>query len=125
MPKPQPTLASANQPGPVETLMFTGAPKPGPSAYRGNMAAGMLLPGSPGCPSQDPTNPLCCLFDNGVMYQNSTVGFSDITPFNLAQSDPAAYAAQYPGCDYMNADCNHDGVVDFADIDPFVALLGG
>jgi prepilin-type N-terminal cleavage/methylation domain-containing protein len=61
----------------------TGQPtmsKVGPSDYRGNMAGGMLLPETNGpCPTQDPTNPYCLLFDNGVTYQNSTVSMADIT----------------------------------------------
>ena len=31
------------------------------------------------CPTQDPTNLYCCLYDNGVTYQNSTVSMADIT----------------------------------------------
>jgi len=55
-------------------------PKAGPADYRANMAAGMVLPGSnQGCQTQDPTNPACCVFDNGVMYQNSQVSIADIT----------------------------------------------
>ena len=42
--------------------------------------AGMVLPGSnQNCTTQDPTNPSCCIYDNGVMYQNSAVSFADIT----------------------------------------------
>jgi prepilin-type N-terminal cleavage/methylation domain-containing protein len=52
----------------------------GPSDYRGNMAAGMVLPDTNGpCPTQDPTNPFCCYFENGITYQNSTVNIADIT----------------------------------------------
>jgi prepilin-type N-terminal cleavage/methylation domain-containing protein/prepilin-type processing-associated H-X9-DG protein len=52
----------------------------GPSDYRGNMAAGMVPPNSQsGCPTQDPTNPSCLYYDNGVTYQNSTVNMADIT----------------------------------------------
>ncbi|MCA1684650.1 MAG: DUF1559 domain-containing protein [Planctomycetia bacterium] len=58
----------------------TNTPKVGPSDYRGNMAGGMVLPGlNPNCTKQDPTNPACCLYDNGVMFQNSAVSFADIT----------------------------------------------
>jgi prepilin-type N-terminal cleavage/methylation domain-containing protein len=63
----------------LNPLGVAGAPLPGASSYRGNMAAGMFLPGSPGCPTQLASNPLCCIFDNGVMYQNSSVGFADIS----------------------------------------------
>jgi prepilin-type N-terminal cleavage/methylation domain-containing protein/prepilin-type processing-associated H-X9-DG protein len=52
----------------------------GPSDYRGNMAAGMVVPSSSnGCPNVDPTNPYCLVYDNGLMYQNSTVNMADIT----------------------------------------------
>jgi prepilin-type N-terminal cleavage/methylation domain-containing protein/prepilin-type processing-associated H-X9-DG protein len=52
----------------------------GPSDYRGNMAAGMVAPNSSiGCPVQDPTNPNCLYYDNGMMYQNSTVNMADVT----------------------------------------------
>jgi len=49
----------------------------------------------------------------------------DIDPFVLALIDRAAYAAQYPDCDYLNGDVNGDGQVNAFDIDPFVALLTG
>jgi carboxypeptidase B len=49
----------------------------------------------------------------------------DIDPFVVALTDPAAYAAAYPGCDMNNADANGDGVVNAFDIDPFVVLLTG
>ncbi|MBK9128235.1 MAG: hypothetical protein IPM13_10610 [Phycisphaerales bacterium] len=52
------------------------------------------------------------------------VDFDDIDAFVAALSGPAAYAAQYPDCRWLNADCDGDGDVDFDDIDPFVALIG-
>jgi prepilin-type N-terminal cleavage/methylation domain-containing protein/prepilin-type processing-associated H-X9-DG protein len=52
----------------------------GPSDYRGNMSAGMVMPSSnSGCPTLDPTNYNCLIFDNGLTYQNSTVNMADIT----------------------------------------------
>ncbi len=51
----------------------------GPSDYRGNMAAGMVPPGSTNCPTQDPTNAYCLYYDNGMIYQNSTVNMADVT----------------------------------------------
>ena len=57
-----------------------GTPANGLSDYRGNMAAGMVLPGSnPNCLTQDPTNIACLNYDNGVMYQNSAVNLADVT----------------------------------------------
>jgi len=54
--------------------------KVGPSDYRGNMASGMVLGGSTtNCPTQDPTNPACCIYDNGVTFQNSQTTMADIT----------------------------------------------
>jgi len=51
----------------------------------------------------------------------------DIDPFVLALTDPAAYAATYPGCDVRTADTNGDGLVNNFDVDAFVAciLAGG
>jgi prepilin-type N-terminal cleavage/methylation domain-containing protein/prepilin-type processing-associated H-X9-DG protein len=51
----------------------------GPSDYRGNMAAGMLLGGTTNCPTPDPTNPYCLVYDNGMTFQNSTVNMADVT----------------------------------------------
>ncbi len=69
---------------PTGTTTVTGVVPPasllGPSDYRGNMAAGMNLPSSAnGCPVLDPTNPFCLVYDNGIMYQNSTINMADIT----------------------------------------------
>ena len=63
----------------VNSAGATVVPKVGPSDYRGNMAAGMNPPGSTGCPTQDPTNPFCCIYDNGMMFQNSAMNMSDIS----------------------------------------------
>ena len=49
----------------------------------------------------------------------------DIDPFVLALTDPAGYAAVWPECNLILADCNAVGVVDAFDIDPFVGLLIG
>ena len=38
---------------------------------------------------------------------------------------PARYAAAYPDCDIMLADCNGKDLVNAFDIDPFVELLIG
>jgi prepilin-type N-terminal cleavage/methylation domain-containing protein len=55
-------------------------PKIGPSDYRGNMAAGMVLPDANGpCPTQDPTNPYCLFYDNGMTFQNSAVNMAEIS----------------------------------------------
>jgi len=65
---------------PETTTQAGSTQRMGPSDYRGNMAAGMILPDPAGnCPTQDPRNVYCLNFDNGVTYQNSTVGMADIT----------------------------------------------
>ena len=69
----------------------------------------------PGVPAYQPGDLNCDGLINGF----------DIDPFVLALTDPAGYAAAYPDCDRMLADCNNDGVVNGFDIDPFVALLTG
>jgi len=65
---------------PVTTTQTGTTQQIGPSDYRGNMAGGMVLPAQgTNCPTQDPTNVYCCLYDNGVTYQNSSVSIADIT----------------------------------------------
>ncbi len=54
---------------------------------------------------------------------DGVVDFGDINPFILALSNPATYAAMYPGCPLENRDINGDGVCNFGDINPFIALL--
>jgi hypothetical protein len=49
----------------------------------------------------------------------------DLNSFVLALSDPDDYQRRYPDCNVMNADCNDDGRINFADINPFVELLSG
>lgn len=49
----------------------------------------------------------------------------DISPFVLALLDPTGYAAAYPSCDRMHADCDGNGVIDFADVAAFVTRLIG
>jgi|GEM_PF-3425761 len=64
-------------------------------------------------------------FSAGDLNCDTLLNAFDIDPFVLALSDPAAYAAQYPNCNRMLADCNGDGQVNAFDIDPFVELLTG
>lgn len=47
----------------------------------------------------------------------------DIDPFVLALTDPAGYAAAFPGCDVCTGDVNSDGLFNNFDIDPFVACI--
>ncbi len=56
----------------------------GPSDYRGNMATGFISGTNSNCPSLLPPataalNAYCNVYDNGLMYQNSTVTMADIT----------------------------------------------
>jgi prepilin-type N-terminal cleavage/methylation domain-containing protein/prepilin-type processing-associated H-X9-DG protein len=56
----------------------------GPCDYRMNMAAGLIAATNSNCPdltnpTTAATNPYCCMFDNGLMYQNSTTNMADIT----------------------------------------------
>lgn len=59
----------------------------------------------------------------GDMNCDGLVSVSDIGPFVLAVTDPAAYSAAFPNCDIVNGDINGDGFVSVGDIGPFVALL--
>jgi prepilin-type processing-associated H-X9-DG protein len=74
---------SNRRPTAIQTSTGSSATSPlGASDYRGNMAAGMILPtsdnGCTGAPA-DATNPNCLIYDNGLTYQNSTVAMADIT----------------------------------------------
>jgi hypothetical protein len=60
----------------------------------------------------------------GDLNCDGSVDFDDIDPFVLALSGQAAYQAQFPNCNWLNADTNNDGTVDFDDIDPFVGRIG-
>jgi hypothetical protein len=61
----------------------------------------------------------------GNLNCDGDVDANDIDPFVLALADPATYQAVYAYCDLADADCNGDGLVDFGDINAFVALLSG
>lgn len=47
----------------------------------------------------------------------------DIQFFILALLDPAGFEAAYPFCEILRADMDLNGVVDLADVEPFVRLL--
>jgi len=53
------------------------------------------------------------------------VDFDDIDPLVLAFQGEAAYYETFPNCNWLNADANGDGTVNFDDINAFVALLSG
>jgi hypothetical protein len=61
----------------------------------------------------------------GDLNCDDVINVFDIDPYVRALTDPAAYEAAYPDCDYELADTNHDDVVDTFDIDSFVLLLTG
>jgi hypothetical protein len=61
----------------------------------------------------------------GDMNCDGVVSVSDIGGFVLALTDPAGYAAAYPGCNINNADMNGDSSVTVGDIGAFVTLLTG
>ncbi len=53
------------------------------------------------------------------------ITFFDIDAFLLAVFDAPAYAAAFPDCPIETADLDGSGLVNFFDIDPFVACLFG
>lgn len=60
----------------------------------------------------------------GDLNGDRVVSVSDVGPFVLALTDPAAYALAFPGIDASDiGDLNADGALTVADIGPFVALL--
>jgi prepilin-type N-terminal cleavage/methylation domain-containing protein len=65
---PQILPVLANPSDPTSTVLYYA----GPSHYRGNMASGLIV----GC--NDPTNPRCHIYDNGIFYRNSSVNMRDV-----------------------------------------------
>jgi hypothetical protein len=61
----------------------------------------------------------------GDMNCDGLVDNFDISPFILALTNPAGYAAAYPDCNILNGDINGDGELNNFDISPFVSLLSG
>ncbi len=59
----------------------------------------------------------------GDLNCDGTRDLSDIPAFAIALTDPAAYAAAYPGCELDRADMNGDGSADGEDVGEFVAAM--
>ncbi|MEW6249458.1 MAG: two-component regulator propeller domain-containing protein [Planctomycetota bacterium] len=85
---------------------------------RGNLWASAMSEGVVQLILEPPLRP-------GDLNCDGLVTFEDISPFVLALSDPAGYAAAFPNCNILNGDVNGDGRTNFEDITPFVALLSG
>jgi parallel beta-helix repeat protein len=65
-------------------------------------------------------------YNPGDLNCDGVVSPADIDPFVIAlTAGQAAYEAQFPNCNFFNADCNADGIVSAADIDLFVGILTG
>ncbi|MEW6249339.1 MAG: hypothetical protein AB1716_01730 [Planctomycetota bacterium] len=119
--------ASVNCPPPTGACCLTNGGclvlTPGDCAIVGGVFAGPQTNCDDGNTNGRPD--ACERLMRGDLDCNSLVDFNDINPFVLALSDPAGYAARYPGCPIINGDCNGNGQVEFGDINPFVALLAG
>ena len=61
----------------------------------------------------------------GDMNCDGVISVGDISGFVLALTNPAGYAAAFPGCNINNADVNGDSAISVGDISAFVALLTG
>ena len=62
----------------------------------------------------------------GDMNCDGKADLGDISLFQEAlvcSDNPECCEQNHPDCPFLNADINGDGVVNFGDIDPFVALL--
>ncbi len=59
----------------------------------------------------------------GDLNCDSSVNGLDVAAFVLALTDPAGYAAAYPGCYIHDADCNGDGGIDELDGTAFIDLV--
>jgi cytochrome c peroxidase len=62
---------------------------------------------------------------DGDLNCDGVVTVSDISPFVLLLTDPAAYNAMFPDCSAAAADLNLDGLISVSDIGAFVGLLTG
>ena len=54
---------------------------------------------------------------------DGVISYGDINPFVVSLGGRSAYEAQYPGCHWMNADCDNNGAVNYGDINAFVLRL--
>lgn len=54
---------------------------------------------------------------------DGNVTVDDVVPFTQALTDQASFRAASPGCDPMNGDLNHDGVLDGRDVQAFTSRL--
>jgi hypothetical protein len=70
-------------------------------------------------------NMVVCENELGDLNCDGLINVFDIDPFVLALTNPEAYAAEHPYCNYLLGDINGDGLVNAFDIDPFVQLLTG
>ncbi len=59
----------------------------------------------------------------GDMNCDGEVDLLDVSPFVLALTNPAGYAADFPDCDISLGDINSDGSIDLLDVGPFVDIL--
>jgi RHS repeat-associated protein len=56
---------------------------------------------------------------------DGTINGYDVAAYTLALTQPAEYAAQYPGCNRLNGDMNGDGALNGYDTDLFLEYLNG
>jgi hypothetical protein len=89
----------------------------------GMATLGLFKPHTPQSVQFDAPIPSGPAFALGDMNCDGVITVSDIGPFVLAVTDPAAYAAAFPNCDIDLADMNNDGQITVSDIGAFVALL--
>ena len=61
----------------------------------------------------------------GDMNCDGQLDSGDVNPFVLALSNPAQYAAAFPGCPILNGDINGDGQTNLDDVNAFVGLMQG
>jgi hypothetical protein len=67
--------------------------------------------------------PIGAAVHRGDVDCDGLVNTFDIDPFVLALINPAAYQAQFPGCNILNADADCDGLINTFDIDSFVTCI--
>ncbi len=67
----------------------------------------------------------CQTYLRGDLNCDGQIDGADVGPLTLALTQPADYAALYPGCNINAADMNSDGVINLADVADFVQTLVG
>lgn len=110
--------ANALRWGTAYSFRFTADQPPVPATLQWTL----FKPGSPESVAISLPAPAAAVLV-GDLNCDGLVSVSDIGPFVLALTDPAAYANAFPMCDGLAGDCSGDGLLTVGDIGCFVQLM--